>query len=104
VSDYLTPNRYLSASYGEALREFLFDSTTINEIVDYSDVRVFEEAGTYPIVSSLSKRNQVGKIYEISIGKYDVATEEISFKQVNSEKLNFLESYIWGYLLNDKIK
>jgi type II restriction/modification system DNA methylase subunit YeeA len=101
---YITPNRYLSASYGEALREFLFDSTTINEIVDYSDVRVFEEAGTYPIVSSLSKRNQVGKIYEISIGKYDVATEEISFKQVNSEKLNFLESYIWGYLLNDKIK
>lgn len=101
---FITPNRYLSASYGEALREFLFNQTKINEIVDYSHVRVFKEASTYPVVTSLTFEKSENKIYDISIGKYDDANSKINYKTVDSEKLNFLEGYIWGYLLNDKMK
>lgn len=100
---YITPNRYLSASYGEALREFLFKQSQIIEIVDYSHVRVFKEASTYPIVTTLSKTETAENIYDISIGKYNDSTDTLDFKSVTSEKLNFLEGYIWGYLLNEKI-
>lgn len=101
---YITPNRYLSASYGEALREFLFNKTKINEIVDYSHVKVFKEASTYPVVTSLTYEKSESKIYDFSIGKYDDVNSKINYKTVDSEKLNFLEGYIWGYLLNDKMK
>lgn len=100
---YITPNRYLSASYGEASREFLFKQTQIIEIVDYSHVRVFKEASTYPIVTTLKKTATSETVYPISIGKYDEEQDNLNFKQTTSEKLNFLEGYIWGFLLNEKI-
>jgi adenine-specific DNA-methyltransferase len=102
---YITPNRYLSASYGEAVREFLFKETTINEIIDYSHVKVFKEASTYPIVSTLRKNTAKPNVkkYDFQVGKYNVGSETIDFKIVNSDKLNFLEGFIWGYLLNEKI-
>lgn len=101
--NFITPNRYLSASYGEALREFLYNKTKINEIIDYSHVRVFKEASTYPIVTSLQLKTSTENIYPITIGKYDDESSTINYKYVSSEKLNFLEGLIWGYLLNDKM-
>ena len=99
---YITPNRYLSASYGEALREFLFKQSQIIEIIDYAKLRVFKEANTYPIITSLRKSNNSNKLYSISIGKYE--DENLIFKKVTSEKLNYFEGFIWGYLLNEKIE
>lgn len=101
---YITPNRYLSASYGEALREYLFKNTRITEIVDYSHVKVFAEASTYPIVTSLLKTAVNHIHYPISVGKYNSIADKIETKLITSEKLNLLEGYIWGYLLNDKIE
>ncbi len=100
---FLTPNRYLSASYGATLREYIFNNAQLNEIIDYSDVKVFEEASTYPIITSLTKREFTGQEYQIKIGRYDEEQNQVFYKFTNSEKLNFLESYIWGYLLNDKL-
>jgi len=100
---YITPNRYLSASYGEALRAYLFHQTQIIEIIDYSHVRVFKEASTYPIVTQLRKNETHNATYSIAIGKYNDQNEKIDFKEVTSKKLNLLEGYIWGYLLNEKI-
>ncbi len=101
---FISPNRYLSASYGEALRKFLYKQARINEIVDYSHVKVFKEASTYPVVTSLTLDKSEEILYNISVGKYDDGNSKINFKKVSSEKLNFLEGYIWGYLLNDKMK
>jgi adenine-specific DNA-methyltransferase len=101
--NYITPNRYLSASYGEALREFLFHEVRINEIIDFSHVKVFKEASTYPVVTSLTLIKTNSQAYSLSIGKYDEGNASIKFKTESSEKLNFIEGYIWGYLLNDKM-
>lgn len=100
---FITPNRYLSASYGEGLREFLFNNSKINEIIDYSHVRVFKKASTYPVVTFLAFQNCQGENYNISIGKYDERKFEITYKAATSEKLNLLEGFIWGYLLNEKM-
>lgn len=98
---YISPNRYLSASYGEALREYIFKNASIHSIIDYSDIKVFEEASTYPILSFLIKESK--NDYNISIGKFNKATEELNFKIESSQKLDFIEGYIWGFLLNEKI-
>lgn len=98
---YISPNRYLSASYGEALRKYIFDNATIHSIVDYSDVRVFESASTYPILSFIKKSRK--KDYEISIGRFNNKISALTFSKISSSKLDFTEGHIWGFLLNDKI-
>ena len=41
---YITPNRYLSASYGNALREYILTETKLCSLIDYSDKKVFPDA------------------------------------------------------------
>ena len=91
----------MSASYGEGLRRFIYNNASIHSIVDYSDVKVFEEASTYPILSFIKKEKI--KDYKISIGKFDNEVGTLTFKKKSSQKLNFTEGYIWGFLLNEKI-
>ncbi|NPB04310.1 MAG: hypothetical protein GXO39_07875 [Thermotogae bacterium] len=40
----ITSNKFMRAKYGEKLREFLSENTDILKIIDYSGVRVFEDA------------------------------------------------------------
>ena len=99
---FITPNRYLSASYGEALREYLYNKVKVSSIIDYSNVKVFAEASTYPILTFLTKDLDI-KSDDILIGKYNAITEEMNFKNAQSKKLSLIDGYIWGFLLNDKL-
>lgn len=100
---YITPNRYLSASYGKTLRDYLLNNTKMISIADYSSVRVFQEASTYPIVSHYKK---IGKpdSYSITIRTYNPKNSKLLSKRVESEKLSLLNENIWGFLLNDKME
>ncbi len=51
---YIFPNKWMRSSYGEALRAWLGDKR-IEEIIDFGDLRVFEEATTYPLILTLHK-------------------------------------------------
>nr|WKN35046.1 N-6 DNA methylase [Tunicatimonas sp. TK19036] len=99
---YISPNRYLSASYGTALRKYIYSNTTIKSIIDYSNVRVFKEASTYPILTFLEVAKN--RKYNILIGKYSHQQSSLNYHYVSSEKLDMLDGYLWGYLLNDKIE
>ena len=100
VLAYITPNRYLSASYGAALRNFILDNYSFYQLIDYSDKRVFEDASTYPVITMLqnSKNNPI-----VKCGKFDELTHELIGKKYPSDKLNILEESILGFLLNDKL-
>lgn len=39
---YITSNKWLKAKYGEKLRKFLKENTTILEVIDFSGCKVFE--------------------------------------------------------------
>lgn len=97
---YISPNRYLSASYGESLRELIYDNYSIICISDFSNVRVFEAASTYPIVSLIgsSKKENPVKIKDFN------SSFEINDEWDNQfSDLNLLPGKIWGFLLNSKI-
>ena len=101
ILSYITPNRYLSASYGSALRSYILETSAILQIVNYSDKKVFPDASTYPVISFL--RKDTIDHYEIICGKFDDTTKELVFTKVESEKLTLLDDNIWGFLLNDKL-
>jgi len=99
---YITPNRFLSASYGLALREFIKTDFCLYQLIDYSDKKVFPDASTYPVITFL-KNNENHLFYDIECGKFDETTKELISQKMNSDKLSLIDDSIWGFLLNDKL-
>ena len=102
ILSYITPNRFLSASYGKALREFILNNFEIISLVDYSDKKVFADASTYPVISFF--RNKTKDNYFVITGKFDDLSKTLISKEYPSDKLNILEDSILGFLLNDKLE
>ena len=96
---FITPNRYLSASYGKALRDLILEKYSFCQLIDYSDKKVFEDASTYPVISIL-QNNQNNPLVEC--GKFDDSHELVK-KNYPANKLSILEDNILGFLLNDKL-
>jgi hypothetical protein len=54
---YIFPNKWLKTSYAKPLRMYL-KSFNIESIIDFGDVQVFDGATTYPLILTISKKNQ----------------------------------------------
>lgn len=92
VLSYITPNKYFSANYGKALREYFINNVSFVGFVDVSRNEIFD-ASVYPVIVTLSKK---------------IATEEYSFYVIDkngltqtfsSTQLGFLPENIWGFML-----
>ncbi len=82
---FITPNKWMRAGYGKAIRKFL-KSYRINSIVDFGDLPVFDEATTYPCILFGTK-----------------ATPNASFKAVKVDTLDFAPD-MDQHLLNLKVE
>ena len=54
ILKFIISNKFMRASYGQKLRQWL-QQYQLEEIIDFGDLPVFEEATTYPCIISLSK-------------------------------------------------
>jgi adenine-specific DNA-methyltransferase len=76
---FIIPNKWMRAGYGKSLRIYVKDFK-INELLDFGDLPVFEEATTYPLIISLSN-----------------SYSSENFRAVNLDTLDFpagMESYL----------
>ena len=97
--NYITPNRFLSASYGFALREFLLNKTSILNIGDYSNVKVFKEASTYPITTLFKKSPNNHNLKSFTfIDEF----QPIKYRTYRTEDLFSLNDFILGFVLSEK--
>ena len=53
---YIMPNKWMQAGYGKALRSYILENQ-LQEIIDFGDVQIFEEATTYPCIINASKQS-----------------------------------------------
>ena len=97
----ITPNRYLSVNYGTALREYLIDNFIFIEIGDYSTVKVFSEASTYPIVS-LFKKEVVTDDYNFKSFTYTDNQNILINRLFNSSLLKSFNDNLLGFILSSK--
>jgi hypothetical protein len=98
---FITPNRFLSASYGEALRNHLISNSTFVSVCDFSSVKVFAEAQTYPVVTILRNGRDATR-YSFNSYRYAESTGNYSATNFDSEQLTFLSEHILGFILSDK--
>ncbi|MCD4665647.1 MAG: hypothetical protein K8R68_10280 [Bacteroidales bacterium] len=63
---YITPNTWLNNLKTEKLRTYLLSNTTVLEVADYSEIKVFEEAVVLPVIFILQKSlsQKKAKIYK----------------------------------------
>jgi type I restriction-modification system DNA methylase subunit len=99
---FISPNRYLSASYGKTLREWFINNFTIVSLVDYSNTKVFSDASTYPVITFV-KKTKPEEEYVVRTGKIDPDSKQAILSEFSSNKLSLLDDSILGFLLNDKI-
>jgi SAM-dependent methyltransferase len=52
---YIVPNKFLVADYARPLREALLADTTIEEVIDVSDLPTFRDAAVYPVLLVVRK-------------------------------------------------
>ncbi len=55
---FIMPNKWMRANYGKSLREWLM-KRQLQEIIDFGDLPVFEEATTYPCIITLKAAEAV---------------------------------------------
>ena len=92
VLSFITPNKFFSANYGKALRDFLICNVHFVGFVDVSRNEIFD-ASVYPLITTFYKK---------------IATEPYNFYVVDknnqtrlfaSSQLRFLPENIWGFML-----
>ncbi len=49
-------NKWMRANYGKPLRQYLTKNTTLREIIDFGELRVFKDAATFPAIVITQKR------------------------------------------------
>ncbi|MFA5412730.1 MAG: N-6 DNA methylase [Candidatus Micrarchaeia archaeon] len=98
---FITPNKYLSAPYAVAFREWFCKLYTLNRILDLSKVQVFADPSVYPIIS-IFENKKAGQTYEL-LGER-IFSENLADKTsytVSSKWLTALPEHIWGVILSD---
>jgi len=63
---YILPNKWMRAGYGNKLRNWI-KQFSINSIVDFGDLPVFEEATTYPCILNIEKTSLISSPFNATI-------------------------------------
>jgi hypothetical protein len=99
----ITPNKYLSAPYAEALRTSFLLHGILERLVDLSRVPVFEDPSVYPLIT-ISRRAVKRVRYDFDVERVTHATfrsMETNSMRHSSDELSILPEMIWGFLVSD---
>ena len=103
---FITPNKYLSAKYAVALREYLIDNGSLVHLVDLSSIKVFNEVSVYPVISiilkgNLQKPTRILLPNNRHLEQFQVS--DYSGTIVRRDMLKALPEHIWGFLLSNNV-
>jgi type I restriction-modification system DNA methylase subunit len=98
---FITPNKYLSAPYGEEFRKSVAEKHTLLKLVDLSRVRVFDDPSVYPVITVIRKgKDRRAKTVTVERPS-SPNLQDVSSHDVNLEVLRDLPENLWGPLLSD---
>jgi len=101
---FIVSNKWLRAAYGENLREFLLKNTTIEKLIDFDGLKVFDEANVDTSILQIVKhKNGKQTVEAVRFDKtFNLENESISeYFENNKIQLNNLTKDSW-YLKSEK--
>jgi len=105
---YITPNTWLNNQSNKKLRTYILKNTSIKEIVDYSKIKVFDQATVLPIVTILenhTNKNNTTEIFE-PVENGFIMTQSVNQEIWNDGDLSIININLSqnDLLLRDKIE
>ena len=100
TSALLTPNKFLSAPYGEALRNHIIEHNLISSIDDFSQGTYFADASVYPLIATLRHDNSPNRLIRVRRHTQESCTET----DVPAALTALLPSNNLGPLLSDDLR
>jgi hypothetical protein len=100
----ITPNKFLSAPYAVAFREYFCQTAKLLRLLNLSHIHVFEDPSVYPIITVIENSIPFGS-YDIKI-EMPLSTQSNSDTKIliqNSENLTKLPENIWGFLISENL-
>jgi len=105
---YITPNTWLNNQSNKKLRNYIIQNTSVKKIVDYSKIKVFEQATVLPIITILQNKIEKGNVTEIfePVENRFVRTQTINQEIWNDGELNIFNINLsqGDLLLREKIE
>ena len=92
VLSFITPNKFFSANYGKALRDYLINNVCFVGFVDVSRNEIFD-ASVYPLITTFSKETATVPY------NFYVVDKNNQLRWFSSSQLKFLPENIWGFML-----
>ena len=77
----ITPNTWLNNKSNLKLRDYILHQTAVENIVDFSNVKVFKDAVVLPIVTILKKKSGSEHLVKIHVGKENYCQFSHTFPQ-----------------------
>lgn len=99
---YIIPNNYFTSLAGKDLRKFLQDKKSVERIIDFNHLRVFEDATTYTCITFLNKKErgmfEFSRVEDKSLfsNLQTLKYSEVKFSELNYNKwrlMNELDFY-----------
>ncbi|UOG73211.1 N-6 DNA methylase [Hymenobacter tibetensis] len=84
---YITPNTWLNNKTTLKLRSFILNNTVIEQIIDYSSVKVFDQATVLPVIALL-KNNNPSSLASTTIIRPDKTGELITLRNIRQTTWN----------------
>ncbi len=86
---FIVPNKFTQAKYGESLKEHILTNYTIEQFIDFGDLKVFEDATTYPCIIVIKKEKPSKKSGNyVKIKKLTLDIPQIISKKIGSKYYN----------------
>lgn len=82
----ITPNSYLYNKSSYELRKYLFDNTLVQEIIDYKEKKVFENASVYCCITVFTKNKKSHLVYNGQNIPYSDIIKNHSLFNLNTTK------------------
>jgi adenine-specific DNA-methyltransferase len=101
VLAYITSNKWMRAKYGENLRKFLKEKTTIIKLIDFGGYRVFEQTVDTCILLFKKEKPSKGHIFEFLTVPSDVKDLESYLENANWQKMEQDKLSNNGWTLGD---
>lgn len=99
VLTFISPSKYLSASYGAGLREFILKYSLL-ELADFSQTRAFKSAAVSTLVTTIKKSRERAPVRTIKTTDLNIIRGERVIEN-KRQNLTLFPENIWGFLLSD---
>ena len=86
---FITPNSFIKNASQKKFREFLINNRKINKLLNFKDLKVFEDADVYSVIMIIDNENKEKFTYKIMNSDFTFHLNEIYYKNQNPSIWNF---------------